>query len=228
MPVYRGNRHLENNNKNKGANEQLKTEKPFKPAPLNPEGFKLVTLNADINFNGNKSSEQEKKHRRRVTLRYSNSTSKPPRSSTTTIFVTPYTEKSSSTAKVLTTNFKREAPAHTAEVRRHDVHPIEFYNVKPETLNEELGTISAVGSSEPLRRFYRSSSEHSSKEMAVVNSEKVQVVRPTSSAKLVGRFERQKDAVDKLDEAVLGNLRFNRGAVSIITSGRRMSVNNQT
>ncbi|KAJ0172372.1 hypothetical protein K1T71_012345 [Dendrolimus kikuchii] len=233
-PVYRGNRNLNNNtkeNNQKPSNTEQSNQKPsnidaLKVTGMNPEGFKLVTVNADMNFNGNKSTEAERKHRRRMTLRYTNSTSKPPLTSTSTIYVTPSTEAPTTTNKPITT-FKREALS-SSDIRRHDVQPIQFYNVKPETLNEELGAISLTDASEPLRRFYRSSSEHSSKETAMVNNEKVQIVRPTSSAKLVGHFETQRDVIDKLDEAVLGNLRFKKDTVTIITPERRMNINNQT
>lgn len=188
-PVYRGTR---NYNSTKNIKRSNNTE--------TGQG-KLITLNAEINFAENNSTEndsREKKHRRRMTLKTNNSSTK----GTTT-----------STAKPV-------AISPLIEAMKQEIQPIEINNLqRQEKLTDQIENLNPNAANlAPVRRFYRSSAEKvEEKEMAVVNNEKVQIVRPTAQSRLVGHYPTPSAAIAKLDEAVLGKVRTKKHTVTIVT-----------
>ncbi|KAG6443526.1 hypothetical protein O3G_MSEX002899 [Manduca sexta] len=216
-PVYRANRNLNTTR----FSSTIRNETKSNSQEANSE-FRFVTVNAGFNVkkeanntsaeNTSTSSERERKHRRRMTLRFSNSTTKAP-----------------------TTNKTIETTTPIVEIIKQDIQDInDLTEVKQEKLTDQLDAIKEVENPAPVRRFYRSSAERigQEKEIAVVNNEKIQIVRPTTMSRLVGQNPTQEAAIDKLDEAVLGrrNLRFKKEAVAIVTAERavRSKTRNET
>ncbi|KAH9631755.1 hypothetical protein HF086_008864 [Spodoptera exigua] len=197
-PVYRGNRNLNatrNFKKNSSSAE-------------NTSDIKLITVNADINIaNGNvtENDSRERKHRRRMTLR-NTSIAQPTTTSTTTTSTT-----TSTTQKPTTTT-------PSIEIIKVDIQPIENIQ-RQEKLTDQIEDVNPnTANSAPVRRFYRSSAEKfEDKEMAIVNNEKVQIVRPTSHSRLVGHYPTPSATIAKLDEAVLGKIRTKKQAIAIVT-----------
>lgn len=163
------------------------------------------------------SESAERKHRRRMTLKNT-----PTSTSTTT---------TSTTTTTTTTPKPTQSPIF--EIIKQEIQPIESLTGtdKQQKLTDELESSFQVDSAflkeaenaPPVKRFYRSSAEKNSKEekeVAFVNNEKVQIIRPTSMAKLVGDFQTQSAVIAKLDEAILGkpySPRFRKSVVTVIT-----------
>ncbi|XP_059058738.1 uncharacterized protein LOC131852118, partial [Achroia grisella] len=231
-PVYRANRNV--NISNRTSNTNRSTSKPKTEENQSSSEYKLITVNADINFNKSKVSSTEdisrissaeRKHRRRMTLRNS---SGPTTRATTPITTTSSTSTTSSTT---VTNKSVETTTSTVEIIKQDIQPIEHFtasDVRQEKLTDQLDPLHKLDSylyeaekSPPVKRFYRSSAEKNSKEekeMAMVNNEKVQIIRPTSFLKLIGEYPTPTATIAKLDEAVLGrSTRFKKAAVTIVT-----------
>ncbi|CAK1545742.1 unnamed protein product [Leptosia nina] len=154
------------------------------------EEYRLVTVGAGFNYN---NSSKTKAERRRAALRNA------ARSSTTT---TTTTEKPETTS---------------LEVEKEELKPMaELGSDKQENLSDQIDPEPILKEAEtaaPVRRFYRSSAE---REIAIINNEKVQIVRPTPS---VGAQIR---SLSKLDEAVLGKsfARFKRHVLLRIPHSR--------
>lgn len=223
-PIYRSNRHFNASNSNVKRNvPQPKTQEQ------SSSEFRLITVGADINFNNSsevssaektRTSSAERKHRRRMTQKITSTTT----STTTT----------TTTSKPLTST-------PSVEIVKQEIQPIEHFTapeVKQETLTDQLDPPHKYASflvealkSPPVKRFYRSSAEKDSKEMTIVNNEKVQIVRPTSMARLVGQYQSPVATIAKLDEAVLGT-RTKKSAVTIVTpeihKDHRNPTNDQT
>ncbi|XP_021187255.3 uncharacterized protein Mtg isoform X2 [Helicoverpa armigera] len=198
-PVYRGTRTF-------GA---AKTARRNSTSAENTSDFKLITVNAGINIaNGNvtENDSREKKHRRRMTLKNNN-----PVVHTTTTSTTTTTTSTTTTQKPAVTT-------PSVEIIKQDIQPIENIE-RQEKLTDQIEDVNPNEShTAPIRRFYRSSAEkYEDKEMAIVNNEKVQIVRPTSHSRLVGAFPSPSAAIAKLDEAVLGKLRTKKHAITIVT-----------
>lgn len=221
-PVYRINRNNRNITRNTGSQKTKKPNSQEDMSTSNSE-FKLITVNADMNYsneslnNTSQSSQQsskERQYRRRQTLRSQDTTKKPKTTTTTT------TRKPETTPAI--------------EIVKQEMQPIEFFNVNDAKTNEkpldhidlEQSVVKEAESLTSVKRFYRSSAETQSKEikeMAMVNDEKVQIVRPTSRARLVGEFATPTATIAKLDEAILGksNTRFKKEArLTIVTPER--------
>ncbi|XP_075984752.1 mind the gap isoform X2 [Anticarsia gemmatalis] len=148
----------------------------------NVQDIKLITVNADINIQNNTENDsREKKHRRRMTL------------------------KSTNTITKATT--QKPVPS-IVEVIKQEIQPIESLP-KQEKLTDQIENLNPnTANLAPVRRFYRSSAEKfEEKEMAVVNNEKVQIVRPTAQTRLVGEYPTPSAVIAKLDEAILGKVR---------------------
>ncbi|XP_061729552.1 uncharacterized protein LOC133534446 isoform X3 [Cydia pomonella] len=230
-PVYRGTRNYKPSNNTNGP----RINKPR--SPINRQSneqtsseFRLVTVNADINVNRNDTSAEnvkitssestERKYKRKMSLRRSSSTTVKPFTSPTTI--TP-------------TTIKPVKSTPSIEIVKQEIKTVEELNttgVRQEKLTDEVETLDKIDStilreaenSPPVKRFYRSSIERTSAEkinteMAMVNNEKVQIVRPTSVARLVGEYPTQSATIQKLDEAILGqsNRRMKKETVTIVT-----------
>ncbi|XP_047034932.1 uncharacterized protein LOC124640977 isoform X2 [Helicoverpa zea] len=196
-PVYRGTRTF-------GA---AKTARRNTTSAENTSDFKLITVNAGINIaNGNvtENDSREKKHRRRMTLKNNNPV--------------VHTTTPSTTTTSTTTTQKPVVTTPSVEIIKQDIQPIENVE-RQEKLTDQIEDVNPNEShTAPIRRFYRSSAEkYEDKEMAIVNNEKVQIVRPTSHSRLVGAFPSPSAAIAKLDEAVLGKLRTKKHAITIVT-----------
>uniref|UniRef100_A0A2H1VCW3 SFRICE_008659 n=1 Tax=Spodoptera frugiperda TaxID=7108 RepID=A0A2H1VCW3_SPOFR len=195
-PVYRGNRNLNatrNFKKNSASAE-------------NTSDIKLITVNADINIaNGNvtENDSRERKHRRRMTLK--NTPVAQPTTTTSTTTTTTTTEKPKETTPSI-------------EIVKLDIQPIENIQ-RQEKLTDQIEDVNPnAANSAPVRRFYRSSAERfEDKEMAIVNNEKVQIVRPTSHSRFVGHYPTPSATIAKLDEAVLGKVRTKKQTIAIVT-----------
>ncbi|XP_038207153.1 uncharacterized protein LOC119828911 isoform X2 [Zerene cesonia] len=173
-PVYRGNRELNST--------ERRTRRPQKS-----EEYKLITLNAGINFNNTKNTE-----RRRIASRNSYS-----RSSTTSTSTSTTSTTTSTQSPTTSTTEKPE----TIEIIKQEIKTLDEIKDAKESLTDQIDTdpiLKEAEHSPPVRRFYRSSAE---KEIAIINNEKVQIVRPTP-------FQEK----SKLDQAVLGKTyaRFRR------------------
>ncbi|CAK1593681.1 unnamed protein product [Parnassius mnemosyne] len=207
-PVYRGNREYNNSTDTRNARHNTERKETIE------DEFKLVTVNADLNFTNTNSTSarnssnsslesSERKHRRRMTLRFS-----------------PTTQQ----ATFPTTTLKSESELTTfssslVEIMKQEMQPMENITteVKQEKLTDQLDKIDETNlkqseNSPPVKRFYRSSAEINKDEkvIEVINNEKVQIVRPTSSAKLVGDYPTPTAAIAKLDEAILGRSNLRR------------------
>lgn len=224
-PVYRSNR-----SNNVTIIESI-NNMASNPQESNSE-YRLVTVNADYNFNNSAvsnsaesnstSTENVRRHRRRLTL-LSNST----------------TEKSTTTTNIpqSTTNIPIAVTTPLIEIIKQDIQPIEsLTEIRQEKLTDQLDTIKYLENPSPVRRFYRSSAEKTTGkdqiEMAMVDKERVQIVRPTTGSRLVGRSPTQKAAIDRLDAAVLGKpvFRVKKQTLTIVTPQRyhRSDLNNAT
>ncbi|XP_013186050.2 uncharacterized protein LOC106131484 isoform X2 [Amyelois transitella] len=223
-PVYRSTRNFNvstnSNNVNRSPSKSSNEEQ-------NNSDYKFITVNAGINFNNtsentstekkssryssaentSRSSSAERKHRRRMTLK--NSTGP---TTTTTTTVKPV-----------------ESTTSSVEIIKQEIQPIEKFtitDVKQEKLTDQLEPNHKYDSFlveshnlPPVKRFYRSSAESikEEKEMTIINNEKVQIIRPTSMARLVGEFQTPTATIAKLDEAVLGKPRSKKSTISIVT-----------
>ncbi|TKX27755.1 uncharacterized protein LOC111348907 isoform X2 [Spodoptera litura] len=192
-PVYRGNRNL-------NATRNFKKNS----ASAETSDIKLITVNADINIaNGNvtENDSRERKHRRRMTLK-NTSVAQPSTTSTTTTSTTE----------------KPRATTPSIEIIKLDMQPIENIQ-RQEKLTDQIEDVNPnTANSAPVRRFYRSSAEKfEDKEMAIVNNEKVQIVRPTSHSRFVGHYPTPSATIAKLDEAVLGKIRTKKQTIAIVT-----------
>lgn len=187
-PVYRGTRNY----------DATRNVKRNVTSVENASDFKLITVNADINMaqgNATENDSREKKHRRRMTLRNSNTVT-----STTT------------------STQKPEVTTPSIEIIKQEMQPIENIEIKQEKLTDQIEDFNPnTSNSAPVRRFYRSSAEkYEDKEMAIVNNEKVQIVRPTSQSRFVGHYSTPSVTIAKLDEAVLGHIRTKKHAIAIV------------
>ncbi|CAH0596179.1 unnamed protein product [Chrysodeixis includens] len=192
-PVYRGNRNYD------VSRNVTKSERRNSTSAENLSDIKLITVNADFNIaqgNSTGNDSKERKHRRRMTLK-------------------------NSSPVVTTTTTKPETTTPSVEIIKQELQPIENLNIRQETLTDQIEDINPNASNNaPIRRFYRSSAEKSEeKEMAVVNNEKVQIVRPTSHSRFVGHYPTPSATIAKLDEAVLGK-RTKKHVVAIVTPTR--------
>ncbi|XP_014354896.2 uncharacterized protein LOC106707958 isoform X1 [Papilio machaon] len=197
-PVYRGTREFSNSTERRNARRNATNSQETKD-----DDFKLITVNANMNYtkpsgftlteNSPKNSAEstERKYRRRMTLRYS-----------------PTTKETTTTFKPLElTTFT----SSLVEIMKQEIQPMENFNsqVKQEKLTDQIDK-TIVNESEthsPVKRFYRSSAESykDEQEFEIVDDKKVQIVRPTTSAQLVGQNPTPTAAIAKLDEAVLGS-----------------------
>lgn len=238
-PVYRANR-----NYNDAAKRV--SSKRNSPQLQNSTDFKLVTVNADVNFkkdNKQRSSTEhsrlqtssdentskstsaentaERKHRRRMTLKHNNATT------------------ASTTIVPVTTSIRQESTTPVVEKVKQTI--LNVYNdntaqVRQEKLTDQLEGADSIDptilkdieNSPAVKRFYRSSAESENnkddKEMTLVNNEKVQIVRPTSMLKLVGQHATPTATIAKLDEAILGrtpHTRVKKEVITIVTPQRR-------
>ncbi|XP_026761392.2 uncharacterized protein LOC113520300 isoform X1 [Galleria mellonella] len=241
-PVYRGNRNVDISNKTSNINRS--SSKPKTQDYQSNSEYKLVTVNADINFNKSKevssaedtsrTNTAERKHRRRMTLKNSSGPTVRP--------TTPVPSTTTVTLSTTTTPNPVETTTSSVEIIKQEIQPIEHFiasDVKQEKLTDQLDPsyLYEAQNSRPVKRFYRSSAEKNSKEekeMAIINNEKVQIVRPTSYVKLVGEYPTPTAAIAKLDEAILGKpTRFKKSAITIVTpeihkEPRRNPTNDQT
>lgn len=193
-------RNISNNSKNLSNSQESSSE------------YKLITVKADMNYNktnSNASSSEvrDKTHRRRMTLRYSNLTSTKPSTTnkpTTTILTT---------SKPIEVTFQPLVSSPLGDIMKQEIQPIETIvtTVKQEKLIDQLESSYRIDPASleniqlpEVKRFYRSSAEKQDKEMTVINNEKVQIVRPTPMARLVGQYATPLAVITKLDEAVLG------------------------
>lgn len=196
-----------------------------------------MTVNADINFNKDyktstsvetssrtNSSENstERKHRRRMMLKNN-------------ALITNTTTSQEPTTKLLevTTPF-----IETIQQETQSAHPTNS-EVRQEKLTDQIelaekidpSVLKEAENSPPVKRFYRSSAESESpkeeKEMTMVNNEKVQIIRPTSLARLVGEFPTPSATIAELDQAVLGT-REKKEVVTIVTPERHENVRSQS
>ncbi|KAM3960784.1 LOW QUALITY PROTEIN: mind the gap [Aphomia sociella] len=222
-PVYRANR---NYNASRTSGVKRSSPKPKTQDNQSSSEYKLITVNADMNFNNSSEGSventsrintAERKHRRRMTLKNS--------SGPTTSSTTPIPSTTTTTSKPV------ETTTSSVEIIKQDIQPIEHFvppEARQEKLTDQLDTSHVFNSyvyeaenSPPVKRFYRSSAEQNSKEekeMAMVNNEKVQIIRPTSMLKLVGEYQTPTATIAKLDEAILGSpTRFKKSAITIVT-----------
>ncbi|XP_046972164.1 uncharacterized protein LOC124538934 isoform X2 [Vanessa cardui] len=222
-PVYRGTRDYTNSTEKRNQRRNpVQTQ--------DSEEYKLITLNANINFNNtksseNKSSENSSERKRRRMVSRNNYT---PTTKSTTPVTTPTTTTTSTT-----TQAPVEVTTPSIEIIKQEIQSIEEITPVPEQQAKLTDQIENLGEidytilregehSPPVRRFYRSSQERDdaiNKEIEIVNNEKVQIVRPTSSAQLVGEYPTQTATIAKLDEAVLGRKvsgRFKKEAITIV------------
>ncbi|XP_026497465.2 uncharacterized protein Mtg isoform X2 [Vanessa tameamea] len=229
-PVYRGTRDYTNSTEKRNLRRNpVRTQD-------NGDEYKLITLNANINFNNtknteNKSSENSSERKRRRMASRNNYT---PTTKSTTNPVTTTTATTTTTTTSTTTQAPVEVTTPSMEIIKQEIHPIA--DITPNTEQqvkltdqiENLGEIDytvlrEAEHSPPVRRFYRSSHERddtiNKKEIDIVNNKKVQIIRPTSSAQLVGEYPTQTATIAKLDEAVLGRKisgRFKKEAITIV------------
>ncbi|XP_050354717.1 uncharacterized protein LOC126776321 isoform X2 [Nymphalis io] len=228
-PVYRGTRDYTN------STEKRNSKRNPVQSQDNGDEYKLITLNANINFNNtnnseNKSSENSSERKRRRMVSRNSYT---PTTKSTTTPVTTSSPTTSTTTKT-TTQAPVEATTPSIEIIKQEMRPIENItpiNEKQEKLTDKIENLEEIDytilreaeHSPPVRRFYRSSQERddsiNKKEIEIVNNKKVQIIRPTSSAHLVGEYPTQTATIAKLDEAVLGRKisgRFKKEAITIV------------
>ncbi|RVE45742.1 hypothetical protein evm_009590 [Chilo suppressalis] len=211
-PVYRATRHYSTTNSTRRSSSKNKS------IESSSESKQDITASRENRTN---SSESERKYRRRMTLKNTPVTTN-----------LPVTTNPPVTTTTTTTTTQKPVQSSTAsvEIIKQEIQPIEFFdiaNVQKQKLIEELkdlhkiddSLLSVAENAAPVRRFYRSSAEKNSKEVTFVNNEKVQIVRPTSSAKLVGDFQTPTAVIAKLDEAIVGRpySRSKKAAVTIVT-----------
>ncbi|XP_013147637.1 PREDICTED: uncharacterized protein LOC106110367 isoform X2 [Papilio polytes] len=215
-PVYRGTRQFTNSTERRNArrNETKSQE--------TTDDFKLITVNANMNFtkpsgfmlteNSPKTSAEssERKYRRRMTLRYSPTTQE----TTTTTTFKPL-ELTTFTSSLV-------------EIMKKEIQPMEnFTQVKQEKLTDQIDQtiVNESESKSPIKRFYRSSAESykDEREFEIINDKKVQIVKPTTSAQLVGQNPSTTAAIAKLDEAVLGSSNQRRNTVVSDKTGEFLS-----
>lgn len=191
-PVYRGTREFNN------ATDRNRR----KPSKTN-DTYKLIQVNADINFNNTKDeSKSDERKRRRLVSRNNYSINKPTSTSTTTTTTTAQ-------VPVETTS--------TVEIIKQEIQPLE--NIKQEKLTDQLENFDQIDPSilketenlPPVRRFYRSSAEtQTEKEITIINNEKVHIVRPTSQT--LNNFEVPKS----FDTLRPYSSRFKKEAITIV------------
>nr|XP_026497464.1 uncharacterized protein LOC113401675 isoform X1 [Vanessa tameamea] len=229
-PVYRGTRDYTNSTEKRNLRRNpVQTQD-------NGDEYKLITLNANINFNNtknteNKSSENSSERKRRRMVSRNNYT---PTTKSTTNPVTTTTATTTTTTTSTTTQAPVEVTTPSMEIIKQEIHPME--DITPNTeqqvkLTDQIDNLGEIDytvlreaeHSPPVRRFYRSSHERddtiNKKEIDIVNNKKVQIIRPTSSAQLVGEYPTQTATIAKLDEAVLGRKisgRFKKEAITIV------------
>ncbi|XP_072933570.1 uncharacterized protein mtg isoform X1 [Epargyreus clarus] len=241
-PVYRGNRDYTNST----SRRNVRRNPPQKSIEAQGSEFRLVTVNADLNFNNNATKESkptddsketsaetstEKRYRRRMVLKNNGNSS---------------TSKSSSITTTTTTTAKPvQAPSPLVEIVKQEIPPIEYFgpsDAKQETLTDGIENLEKIDSSilkeaeslAPVRRFYRSSAERGTskeeKEIEMINNEQVQIVRPTNKAQLVGEFPTPSAVIAKLDEAVLGRStsRVKKQTIAIVTPHRHETYRSPT
>ncbi|CAH2233493.1 jg23311 [Pararge aegeria aegeria] len=226
-PVYRGTREYTN------STERKKLRRPAQPQELGD--IRLITVNADINFNSTKENITNKtdipstdnsseRKRRRIASRNKHFNSKTTMPSTTTTTTSTTTQK----PQELTTALK--------ELLKQEIHEIEnttTAEIKQDKLTDEIENLEQIDPNilkeaevaPSVRRFYRSSAELNNaeeKEITIVNNEKVQIVRPTPISQLTGEYPTQTATIAKLDEAVLGkyNPRFKKEVIAMVSSGK--------
>ncbi|CAG9793572.1 unnamed protein product [Diatraea saccharalis] len=205
-PVYRATRNYNNSN-------STRRSPPKNRSKESSSELKQDTINASSSKENTTKSESERKHRRRMTLKN-----------------TPVTTSTIATPTTTTTEKQLDTTTPIIEIVKQEIQPIEFFNIgnaQQRKLIEELKDLhkidetllSEAENAAPVKRFYRSSAEKDSKEVAYVNNEKVQIVRPTSMAKLVGDYQTPTAVIAKLDEAVVGKpySRVKKSPVSIVT-----------
>ncbi|CAH0730751.1 unnamed protein product, partial [Brenthis ino] len=193
-PVYRGTRDYNNETEKRNTRRN--------PIKTNDE-YKLVKVDANINFNNTKSSEKSdssERKRRRMVSRNNYSKTKPTTTSSTTT----------------TTSTTTQEPSTTSEIIKQDIQPTG--NIKQEKLTDQLENLDQIDSSilkeaenaPPVRRFYRSSAErHAEKEITVINNEKVQIIRPT-------QFSNEPSQNTAKYDSKPYSSRFKKEAVSIV------------
>ncbi|KAJ2954627.1 hypothetical protein O0L34_g2921 [Tuta absoluta] len=235
-PVYRGNRNYnESSRKPSVKRKPLETPNKSSEQQRKPElqnsGTKHITVNLDNNFNKQENSAEnnskasssesaDRKHRRRMTLKNNPSLAE----------------------KLLNTTSTKTTVTATLGDGNHGIQTENSTEIKQEKLIDQLGNYDTINptelntSSVPVKRFYRSSAETTSNkdgiEMTIVNNEKIQIVRPTSSARLVGEHPTPTATIQQLDAAVLGSsspsLRVKKHTVAIVTSQRSENVRSET
>lgn len=234
-PVYRANRNYNDSAKRPST-------KRNSPQSHNSSELKSITVNADKNVKNHKqisaaensrpqtisfertsrptSAENiaERKHRRRMTLKHTNAT-------TVSTITAP-----------LTSIGPIESTTSSVEIIRQEIQEIYSDNptqVRQEKLTDQLESADGMNptilkdakDSPAVKRFYRSSAESENnkedQEMAIVNSEMVQIVRPTPVVKLVGQLATPAATIAKLDEAILGKIPNSRVKKEVVTTPER-------
>jgi hypothetical protein len=216
-PVYRGTRNYNFNSTRSSPSKNSSGESSSEVRLITVNTGINVDKNSITNFTRTNSSESsDRRYRRRMTLKNT--------LITTTVKPTEMTSTTTTPKPVETTS------SSLVEIIKQEIQPIEAFNagdVKQEKLTDELEEaykidntyFQAAENSPPVKRFYRSSAENASreeKEEAYVNNEKVQIIRPTSMARLVGDSQTPSAVIAKLDQAVLGSPRFKK-SVTIVT-----------
>lgn len=243
-PIYRGTRNYRNITTTQRPN-QTKSIKNNNKSDMKQSAsdMKLVTVKADVSFSqstelsSRETTSKERVYRRRQVNRQKHSkttTSKP-----TT--VKPI-EITSTTTETLSAP-KSNAPVYTNMGTIVNIDEIktandfkasaeQYQHVKEETLINQEDKVEKIEpsilkeaeSSPPIKRFYRSSAESSSKEIAYVQNEKVQIVRPKPYSRLVGEYPTPTAVIAQLDDAILGrnhNVRHKKEAhLTIVTPQR--------
>lgn len=254
-PIYRENRNI--NNTRTRNNIQKNTEDKTQRSQETSTELKHVSSKANTNKTSNDSSFEvrDRTQRRRLTLRYASTTKATPKltttSTTTTTSKPRKTEKT--TAKIIEQTNRPVVSSPLVEIIKQEIQPIEdIQQIKQEKLIDQLETSYRIDPASleniklpEVKRFYRSSAEKVDKEMTVINNEKVQIIRPTPMAKLVGQYATPLAVIEKLDEAILGkqnnkettqilnsqaqiasrseSIRRKKEAVAIVTPERRSS-----
>ncbi|KAI5644784.1 hypothetical protein NE865_03130 [Phthorimaea operculella] len=238
-PVYRGNRNYNESSrksavKRKHPETQNKSSEQQRRQELQNSDSKHVTVNADKkiikqeikeensaenNSKANSSETADRKHRRRMTLK----------------------NNPSATEKVNSTTSTKTTATATSGERHLGIQTANSTEIKQEKLTDQLGNYDTINptalnvSSGPVKRFYRSSAETTSNkdeiEMTIVKNEKLQIVRPTSSARLVGEHPTQTATIQQLDAAVLGSSspsRVKKETIAVVTPQRNENVRSET
>ncbi|XP_053615580.1 uncharacterized protein mtg isoform X2 [Plodia interpunctella] len=224
-PVYRATRNFNvSNNANgfKRSPSKMNKEEP------NSSEYKFITVNAGINFNKSDDISKEKKSSRYSSAENTSKSSSAENTSRFSSVERKYRRRMTLKNSTTTTIKPVESTTSSVDIKQEN-QPTEKFTITEviqEKLTDQLEPNHKYDSFlvesqnlPPVKRFYRSSAESSKeeKEMAMINNEKVQIVRPTSMARLVGEYQTPTATIAKLDEAVLGKPKNKKSTISIVT-----------